>query len=257
MELKKNIDKFIERGISMEKSCKIAYDRDVTLKVIPFTMNGPEFEKWKDELYLFVKRKLVSHELCDDILDEIQSWKNGWVFSLDKIIGMLQTISDDNHFMITLQSNDDLKEIVSVPIHNDVFIVHGHDEEALSKAENFVRKMGLNPIILKDQASQGMTVIEKIENRTDVGFAIVLYTPCDNMADGQYRARQNVVFEHGFLIAKLSRKRVAALVKGKVEILSDMAGVVYISMDTGKEWERELAKELRAAGYDSADANKI
>ena len=67
------------------------------------------------------------------------------------------------------------------------------------------------------------------------------------------RARQNVVFEHGYLIAKLSRARVVPLVAGKVELPSDISGVVYVD-DTN--WQIDIAKEMKAAGY-SIDFNKL
>jgi predicted nucleotide-binding protein len=70
------------------------------------------------------------------------------------------------------------------------------------------------------------------------------------------RARQNVVFEHGYLIAKLGRRKVCALVKGKLEIPNDISGVVYVPMDDHKAWKVEVAKELRNAGYD-VDMNLI
>ena len=63
-----------------------------------------------------------------------------------------------------------------------VFIVHGHDEAAKEAAARFVEKIGLEAIILHEQASSGKTIIEKIEANSNVGFAIVLYTPCDEGA---------------------------------------------------------------------------
>ncbi len=100
------------------------------------------------------------------------------------------------------------------------------------KVARFIEKLGYEAVILHEQANKGMTVIEKIETNTDVGFAIVLYTPDDkgNVSDlavkGELhdRARQNVVFEHGYLISKLGRKRVIPLVSGKVELPSDING---------------------------------
>jgi histidinol-phosphate/aromatic aminotransferase/cobyric acid decarboxylase-like protein len=61
-------------------------------------------------------------------------------------------------------------------------------------------------------------VIEKIEENTDVAYALVLYTACDlgrakTESKSHPRARQNVVFEHGYLIAKLGRERVAAILR--------------------------------------------
>lgn len=143
-----------------------------------------------------------------------------------------------------------------------VFIVHGHDEAAKEAAARFVEKIGLEAIILHEQASSGQTIIEKIEANSNVGFGIVLYTPCDlGASKGEKdhlkpRARQNVVFEHGYLMAKIGRKNVCALVKGDIETPTDISGVVYIKMEGEKEWKYKVADEMKACGYD-VDLNKI
>lgn len=138
--------------------------------------------------------------------------------------------------------------------NSQVFIVHGHDEIAKLDVANFISSLGLEPIILHMQASSGMTIIEKIEHYSNVGFGIVLYTPCDvgsKVGDltGKYRARQNVVFEHGYLIGKLGRPRVTAIVKGDVETPNDISGVVYVSMDRQGSWQDQLKVEMRSVGY--------
>jgi len=135
-----------------------------------------------------------------------------------------------------------------------VFIVHGHDELLKTEVARFIEKLNLKPIILHEQASSGKTIIEKIEEYSNVGFGIVLYTPCDvggmNKTDNKFlpRARQNVVFEHGFLIGKIGRQNVCALVKGDIEKPNDISGVVYISNEG--EWKLSLAKEMRNSGYE-------
>lgn len=143
-----------------------------------------------------------------------------------------------------------------------VFIVHGHDNAAKEAAARFVEKIGLEAIILHEQASSGKTIIEKIEANSNVGFGIVLYTPCDlGASKGEKdqlkpRARQNVIFEHGYLIGKIGRKNVSALVKGDVETPNDISGVVYIKMDEADSWKYAVGKEMKACGYD-IDLNKI
>lgn len=147
-----------------------------------------------------------------------------------------------------------------------VFLVHGHDSETKLSVARFIEKLGFEAVILHEKASQGMTIIEKIEANSDVGFGVVLYTPCDvggikpqaaEAPELNDRARQNVVLEHGYLMGKLGRNRVAALVKGSVEKPNDISGVVYIPFDSPTvNWEIDLAKELRQAGY-SVDMNKI
>jgi predicted nucleotide-binding protein len=138
---------------------------------------------------------------------------------------------------------------------DQVFIVHGHNEHAKNDVETYVVSKGLQPIILHLQASGGRTIIEKIDYYSNVGFGIVIYTECDIAAKRdtlgfKWRARQNVIFEHGYLIGKLTRNRVAALVKGNVETPNDISGVVYITMDPERAWKNQLDVELRAAGYD-------
>ena len=137
-----------------------------------------------------------------------------------------------------------------------VFIVHGHDGEAKEAVARFVEKIGLEAIILHEQVSSGNTIIEKIEANSNVSFAIVLYTPCDvGASKGEQdrpkpRARQNVIFEHGYLIGKIGRKNVCALVKGDIEKPTDISGVVYIPMDEGDGWKLAVGKEMKACGYE-------
>ena len=50
------------------------------------------------------------------------------------------------------------------PKSKNVFIVHGHDTNRLEAVENFVRKIGFNPIVLFKEADDGKTIIEKIES---------------------------------------------------------------------------------------------
>ncbi len=60
-----------------------------------------------------------------------------------------------------------------------VFIVHGHDDGARETVARFLERIGLEAIILHEQANQGRTIIEKVVAHSDVGFAVVLLTPDD------------------------------------------------------------------------------
>lgn len=139
-----------------------------------------------------------------------------------------------------------------------IFIVHGHDNEVKLEVARFIEKIGLEPIILHEQVNSGMTVIEKIEKYSDVEFGIVLYTPCDlgyvkgKKKEKKARARQNVVFEHGYLMGKLGRENVTFIVDGNIETPGDISGAVYSS--TSNHWQFDIVKELKAVGYEvSAD----
>ena len=131
-----------------------------------------------------------------------------------------------------------------------VFIVHGHDNELKNEVESFIKDLGLVPMILHKEASEGATIIEKIENHAnESGFGIVLYSPCDKGGkDGESlksRARQNVVFEHGFLIGRLGRNKTCAIIKGDIEKPNDISGLVYITHDIYEGWKIQLCKEIK------------
>lgn len=126
-----------------------------------------------------------------------------------------------------------------------------------------LEKAGFKAIILHEQPDGGCTIIEKIERFTNVAFAVVLYTECDlgrakedNPDAEKYRARQNVVFEHGYLIGKLGRNKVCAFVKGNVETPGDISGVVYTTMDVNGAWKIQLANNMKDAGL-NIDLNEL
>ncbi len=147
-------------------------------------------------------------------------------------------------------------------ISNRVFLVHGHDNELKETTARFLEKLDLKPIILHEQTSKGLTIIEKFEEYSDVAFAVVLLTPDDHgskIGDNDNllkRARQNVIFELGYFIGKLGRKNVVGLVKDNIEFPSDYTGVIYIGVDNSDGWKMMLSKEMKAAGL-KIDLNKI
>jgi predicted nucleotide-binding protein len=140
-------------------------------------------------------------------------------------------------------------------VANDkVFVVHGHDEAVREAVARFIHKLGLVPVILHEQVNQGLTIVEKLERHGDVGYAIILLTPDDvggtNPESLQPRARQNVVLELGYFVGRLGRNHVCAIHRGTVELPSDYVGVVYVPFDSAGGWSIQLAKELRAAGFE-------
>ena len=148
----------------------------------------------------------------------------------------------------------------------DVFIVHGHEHHLREDVAGVLRKFGLRPIILDQQASSSLTVIEKLERYgSTAGFAVAILTPDDEgrkktLAGApeesvQPRARQNVIFELGWFFAKLGRDFVVGLLQENVDEPSDLKGVLFIPIDRDRAWITALWKALRKVGYDvSLDA---
>jgi predicted nucleotide-binding protein len=144
-----------------------------------------------------------------------------------------------------------------------VFIVHGQDEEAKLAVQVLLQRLGLQGVVLHEQPNKGRTIIEKFEDHADVDFAVVLLTPDDVGGPAEAprdalkaRARQNVLFELGYFFAKLQRGHVCALLKGDVEIPSDISGIIWVRMDQAKAWQNDLARELHGAGL-KVDMNRL
>jgi predicted nucleotide-binding protein len=186
-----------------------------------------------------------------------------------------------------------------IPPNKDVFIVHGTDHTSLNELKTLIEGIGLNPIILYEQPSKGMTLIEKLEKYSNVGFAFIILTPDalgigwtegkqpfskavgnDNPSveevakflesvnfSGTFdrasqvfvdmfglfkdRVRQDVILEFGYFVGRIGRNKVCCLLKGSIELPSDMNGICYFNFENSvsEVWERIL-KELRAAGYE-------
>lgn len=137
-------------------------------------------------------------------------------------------------------------------ISNRVFVVHGHDHETRDEVCRFLESLGLTSIILGEEPAKGRTLIEKLEEEGEVGFALILLTSDDFGAekhrpdDRRPRARQNVILELGYFVGRHGRAKVIPLYGEGVEIPTDYHGVEYIPLSG--EWKLRLANELKAAG---------
>ena len=151
----------------------------------------------------------------------------------------------------------------------EIFISHGRDQKALNELRKILVEFGVTPVILSEQPSGGRTIVEKLEDYSDVGYAFIILTPDDLggvtelggvwsrparlrkfLKTAHPRPRMNVVLEFGFFVGKLGRNRVTCLLKKPVEQPSDMQGIVYLSFkESLEEIREEIRKELEAAGY--------
>jgi predicted nucleotide-binding protein len=149
-----------------------------------------------------------------------------------------------------------------------VFIVHGHDLDALTRLEEFLNSIGVKSIVLARQDESPQSLLQKfmtIGGRAR--FAIVLMGADDYGASRrqydasgvgdralQFRARQNVILELGFFYGKLGWENVFVVHKGadivfpNFERPSDLDGAVFDSMGDAV-WQKNLAGRLSAAGF--------
>jgi predicted nucleotide-binding protein len=155
----------------------------------------------------------------------------------------------------------DGKVPVPVPSDSTIFVVHGRDHDSRDQLELVLRRLGLAPYVLQVTGGGGDTLIEALERMigktAKSAFGIVLVTPDDfgrlkteKVEDEKARARQNVIMEMGMLLASLTRRRCAILVKGFVEMPSNMGGVITIPFnDHVREAVPKLVQRLQEAGF--------
>ena len=239
--------------------------------------NSPAFDKWKRDTRVAIANVFgTESEHVSEFAKihyfpsvfstytsehELQQY---YIDALDRVAALLMSMEDeieeyweDENYRETSSYNPGTKSAST----NQIFIIHGRDDETKQTVARFLEHLDLKPIILHEQPNQGRTIIEKFEQHAQAGFAVVLLTPDDvgalqeGTANLKPRARQNVIFEFGYFIGRLGRSRVCALTKGDIEIPSDYDGVIYIPMDDAGGWRMKLVKELKSAGID-VDANR-
>jgi predicted nucleotide-binding protein len=143
-----------------------------------------------------------------------------------------------------------------------IFIVHGHDIKVLERLELILRRLGLEPYMLIEDAGTGGTLIEELEGKIgkegSAVFGIVIMTPDDigyAVRDGadkaRNRARQNVILEMGMMLASLARKNVAILRHISIEQPSDADGIKYIAFDKDiGECTPQLVQRLMSSRFE-------
>lgn len=187
----------------------------------------------------------------------------------DPITEQLASLSDRDRTLLTnlvkaISGAPEPESTVSreVLAPDTVFVVHGHNHGMMEKTARFIEKLGAEAIVLHEQPNEGRTVIEKFELHSNTKYAVVLLTADDQGGSNATpfdqqtrRARQNVILELGYFLARLGRNRVCVLYENGVELPSDIAGLVYVELDKQDAWKWHLARELKTAGL-RVDLNK-
>jgi CheY-like chemotaxis protein len=136
-----------------------------------------------------------------------------------------------------------------------VFVSHGHDTAAAASVVKFLEESGAHAIVLGEELAASQTILDAFEKHANVQFAVILMTSDDEgrkkgEKSWQPRARQNVVLELGFFLAKLGRDRVTVFCneKQKLEWPSNFNGAHYRELDSGGGWQLKLARDMHAVG---------
>lgn len=163
----------------------------------------------------------------------------------------LEQLRRDIDQIFEVRANSELSQPTrqSVPERIRVFISHGRSAEWREVQAYIEKDVGLATLELAQEPSMGQTIIEKLENNaSSCDSAVIVMTGDDIDANGQARARENVMHEIGFFQAKYGRSRVALLHEESVSIPTNLSGVVYVPFPKGNIAASfaVLSRELKA-----------
>ncbi len=218
-----------------------------------------KYNLWNSENFELLKKIFRYDNIAYDYSKS--SWSIGGIFVSDlnlsnKINKLKSNIQLKIEKLESIISSLKLLESEKSPSKHEqkVFFVHGTDCTTSSLVIEFVEQLGLQPVILKEFAAAGKTIIEEIQQQDDVHYAIGLLTPDnlggENKHDLNFRADQNVILELGIFVGKLGRKNVSNLYVESVELPQDYHEFKHIQIDGTNDWKKLLAEELEAAGFE-------
>lgn len=274
-EAKSRLQERIKKGLEIKKILPNSSEA--------FETAQKEYSKWDDFNIELLKRLFTTDELAgeyssslgrmvfsyfeepslEEKMDDLHKDIDNKIHRIDSIIERLELVPlrSASHTNTPKTGSSELKHAET----NKVFIVHGHEETAKTNLEVFLREIGLEPIVLHRQADGGLTLIEKLEKHSEVGYAFILLTPdemaylrleeqkSDSERKKELRARQNVIFEFGYFVGRLGRSRVCCLYTGDVSLPSDVNGMIYKKFSKSiEEVAYSIIKDLKASGYEIA-----
>ena len=138
-----------------------------------------------------------------------------------------------------------------------VFIAHGHSQDWRIIERLINKDLDFATVVIQEDYRPGDSISKKVEKgiRRCEAFVAIMSAD-DQMAEGNYRARQNVIYELGYARGVLKKKQIILLVEKSVEVQSDISGLIYIpyKKDSVETVYRQLKDGLENI-YDRFDEN--
>ena len=132
------------------------------------------------------------------------------------------------------------------------FIAHGGKTQALEKLESFLDALGIEPLIVEEQAIEGRLTESQVEHylqQADCGIVLATQGGITDVKSGTKHPRLNVIDELGRMRNAYPNKTILLLERG-TQLPSNVSGIVRISF-TQNNIEKaftKIAKELAKFG---------
>ena len=132
-----------------------------------------------------------------------------------------------------------------------IFLGHGRSRLWARVKLYLEEELGVATVSYESESHVGESIVPVLEGFLEQAtFAVLVLTGEDDTADGQFRARQNVVHEAGLFQGRIGFKKVVLLMQQNVEGFSNVAGLQHIPF-FGQEIEQtfyELQRVLKREG---------
>jgi len=137
----------------------------------------------------------------------------------------------------------------AAPPETRVFISHGRTDDWREVQAYVERDLAIKTLELAQEPSQGRTVLQKLEEESSrCNYAVIVMTGEDRDAEGNARARENVLHEIGYFQGKFGLSAVCVLHEEGTSLPSNIGGLVYVPFTRGQVQSTfsVLARELAA-----------
>lgn len=141
------------------------------------------------------------------------------------------------------------KESLMLTPQPKAFIAHGGDSPALRKLKTFLDALGVQPLVVEEQASLDKTLDDKVNHYLGQADCVVILGTGDDEIEGKLHPRQNVIHEIG-LAQNTHPGKIIYLLEEGAEFPSNIRPKVWepFKQDNMENAFVYIVKELRALG---------
>lgn len=163
----------------------------------------------------------------------------------------MEVLARDIDHIFEIRANSELATPTQTQTKSDprVFISHGRASDWMQVQQYIEKDIGIPTLELALEPNLGRTVLQKLEEESEkCSSAVIVATGDDIDAEGNLRARENVMHEIGYLQAKYGLSSVCLLHQEGTSIPSNIQGLVYVPFPEGcvNATFGALARELKA-----------
>lgn len=212
-----------------------------------------EFVLWCDKV-----RNIIKAALDDEDLNRLSSWRAihmGGMFSDDVYQkDYLEKLGDYETALKSIIQKYEILGVEAEPpaavgLPPKAFISHGKKSVALNKLEEFLRALGIEPLVVKEQPSLDKTLDDKVNYYLSQADFVIILATGDDKVEGKLQPRQNVIHEVG-LAQNTHAGKIIYLLEEGAEFPSNIKPKVYEPFKQRNMMNAflHIAKELRAYG---------